>query len=151
MSTLFISYRREDSSGYAINLYDRLASHFGRDHVFMDIDQIKPGEDFHDVIHDKLKSVEVAVVLIGKHWLNIPGETGRRLDNPDDWVRLEIATLLERKIRVIPVLVGGATMPKSTELPECMQPLARRQTHEISDNRFHADVDRLTQVLETMV
>ena len=151
MSTLFISYRRDDSSGYAINLYDRLASRFGHDRVFMDIDQIKPGEDFHDVIHEKLKSVEVAVVLIGKHWLNIPGETGRRLDNPDDWVRLEIATLLERKIRVIPVLVGGATMPKSTELPECMQPLARRQTHEISDNRFRTDVDRLIQQLETMV
>lgn len=151
MSTLFISYRREDSSGYAINLYDRLANRFGRDHVFMDIDQIQPGEDFHDVIHEKLKSVQVAVVLIGKHWLNIPGETGRRLDNADDWVRLEIGTLLERKIRVIPVLVGGATMPKSTELPECLKLLVRIQAHEISDNRFRSDVDRLIQALEKIV
>lgn len=151
MSSLFISYRREDSSGYAINLYDRLTERFGRDRVFMDIDQIQPGEDFHDVIHEKLKSVQVAIVLIGKHWLNIPGEATRRLDNPDDWVRLEIATLLERKIRLIPVLVGGAVMPKSTELPECLQPLARRQAHEISDNRFRTDVGRLIQVLETMM
>ncbi len=151
MSNLFISYRRDDSSGYAINLYDRIASRFGHDRVFMDIDHIQPGEDFHDIIHEKLKSVQVAIVLIGKHWLNIPGESSRRIDNPDDWVRLEIATLLERKIRVIPVLVGGAIMPKSTELPECLQPLARRQAHEISDNRFRTDVDRLIQVLETMM
>lgn len=148
MSNLFISYRRDDSSGYAINFYDRLASRFGHDRVFMDIDHIQPGEDFHDIIHEKLKSVQVAIVLIGKHWLNIPGEATRRIDNPDDWVRLEIATLLERKIRVIPVLVGSAIMPKSTELPECLQPLARRQAHEISDNRFHMDINKLIQVLE---
>ncbi len=151
MSNLFISYRHDDSSGYAINIYDRLANRFGHDRVFMDIDHIQPGEDFHDIIHEKLKSVQVAIVLIGKHWLNIPGESSRRIDNPDDWVRLEIATLLERKIRVIPVLVGGAVMPKSTELPECLQPLARRQAHEVSDNRFRTDIDRLIQVLETMM
>lgn len=89
MSNLFISYRRDDSSGYAINLYDRLANRFGHDRVFMDIDHIQPGEDFHDVIHEKLKSVQVAIVLIGKHWLNIPGEATRRIDNPDDWCGLK--------------------------------------------------------------
>lgn len=152
MPHLFISYRRDDSSGYAINIYDRLANRFGHDRVFMDIDHIQPGEDFHDVIHEKLKSVEVAIVLIGKHWLDITDAGGqRRLDHPDDLVRFEIATLLERKIRVIPLLVGGAVMPQSTELPECLKPLARRHAHEISDNRFRTDVDRLIQVLETMV
>ena len=152
MPHLFISYRRDDSSGYAINIYDRLANRFGHDRVFMDIDHIQPGEDFHDVIHEKLKSVEVAIVLIGKHWLDITDVAGqRRLDHPDDLVRFEIATLLERRVRVIPLLVGGAAMPQSTELPECLKPLARRHAHEISDNRFRTDVDRLIQVLETMV
>lgn len=98
MSKIFINYRRDDSAANAGRLYDRLASHFGPDHLFMDIDQIVPGDDFIEVIHEKLRSVQVAVVLIGKHWLEITDEAGqRRLDHPGDWVRLEIATLLDRK------------------------------------------------------
>ncbi|MBK7493360.1 MAG: toll/interleukin-1 receptor domain-containing protein [Nitrosomonas sp.] len=112
MAKIFINYRRKDSAPYAGRLYDRLASHFGHDHVFMDIDQIEPGEVFDQVIQDKLKAVQAAVVLIGPRWLDIAEANGqRRLDDPDDWVRLEIAALLERGIRVIPVLVGGATLP----------------------------------------
>lgn len=119
MPTLFINYRHKDASGYAGRLYDRLADYFGHDQVFMDIDRIEPGEDFHDVIDKTLKSVQVAVVLIGQHWLRITDKAGqRRLDNPDDWVRMEITALLERNIRVIPVLVGDAVMPQSTELPD---------------------------------
>ncbi len=115
----------------------------------MDIDQIAPGDDFIEVIHEKLRSVQVAVVLIGKYWLDMTDARGRRrLDNPDDFVRLEIVTLLERKIRVIPVLVGGTVMPESSQLPECLALLTQRHAHEISDNRFHADVDKLIQVLE---
>ena len=152
MSRIFINYRRDDSGGYAGRIYDRLATHFDRDFIFMDIDQIEPGEDFYDVIDEKLKSVDVAVVLIGKYWLDITDTTGqRRLDNPDDWVRLEIATLLERNIRVIPILLSGAVMPKSTQLPECLMPLARRHAYEISHNRFHADVDKLIQALEKYI
>lgn len=146
---IFINYRRDDSAANAGRLYDRLASHFGTDHLFMDIDQIAPGDDFIEVIHEKLRSVQVAVVLIGKHWLDMTDASGRRrLDNPDDFVRLEIVTLLERKIRVIPVLVGGTDMPESSQLPECLAPLTRRHAYEISNNRFHTDVDKLIQVLE---
>ena len=149
MSKIFINYRRDDSAANAGRLYDRLASHFDPDHLFMDIDQIAPGDDFVEVIHEKLRSVQVAVVLIGKHWLDMTDASGRRrLDNPDDFVRLEIVTLLERKIRVIPVLVGGAVMPESSQLPECLAPLTRRHAYEISNNRFHTDVDKLIQVLE---
>ena len=149
MSKIFINYRRDDSAANAGRLYDRLASHFDPDHLFMDIDQIAPGDDFIEVIHEKLRSVQVAVVLIGKHWLDMTDASGRRrLDNPDDFVRLEIVTLLERKIRVIPVLVGGAVMPESSQLPECLAPLTRRHAYVISDNRFHTDVDKLIQVLE---
>ena len=151
MAKIFINYRRKDSAPYAILLYDRLVCHFGRDHVFMDIDQIEPGEVFDQVIQDKLKAVQAAVVLIGAHWLDIADANGRRLDNPDDWVRLEIAALLERNIRVIPVLVGGAAMPKPVQLPDCLAPLVSRQAHEISDQRFHSDVDKLVQVLEKVL
>ncbi len=149
MSKIFINYRRKDSAPYAGRLYDRLAGHFGRDHVFMDIDQIELGEVFDQVIQEKLAAVQVAVVLIGEHWLDIGDANGQwRLDHPDDWVRLEIAALLERNIRVIPVLVGGAAMPKSTQLPECLAPLTRRQAIEITDHRFHADVDKLIKALK---
>ncbi|HRB29153.1 MAG: SUMF1/EgtB/PvdO family nonheme iron enzyme [Nitrosomonas sp.] len=153
MSKIFISYRRDDSAAYAGRLYDRLVSHFGRGHVFMDIDQIEPGEVFDQVIKDKLAAVQVAVVLIGERWLDIADASGqRRLDNPDDWVRLEITTLLERNIRVIPVLVGGATMPKPTQLPECMIPLIRRHALEIASHpRFHTDADKLIKALEKIV
>ncbi|MBK7352961.1 MAG: SUMF1/EgtB/PvdO family nonheme iron enzyme [Nitrosomonas sp.] len=152
MSKIFISYRRDDSSGYAGRLFDKLEHHFGKDQLFMDIDLLEAGEDFAEVIQQKLQSVQVAMVLIGKHWLVIRDSSGRkRLDNPDDWVRLEIATLLERKIRVIPVLVGGAQMPLSSQLPKPLESLARRHAHEISDIRFHSDVDKLIQILEKTI
>lgn len=152
MSKIFISYRRDDSAGYAGRLYDRLVKHFGDDHLFMDIDQIEPGEDFVEVLQKILQAVQVAVILIGKSWLDSKDETGqRRLDNPDDWVRIEIATLLERKIRVIPVLVGSAMLPQASQIPEPLIPLVRRQAFEIRDTRFHTDVDKLIQALEKII
>ena len=152
MAKIFINYRRKDSAPYAGRLYDRLVGHFGADHVFMDIDQIEPGEVFDTVIQEKLAMVQAAVVLIGERWLGIADANGkRRLDNPDDWVRLEITVLLERNIRVIPVLVGDAVMPNSTQLPECLMSLARRHALEISDQRFHTDVDKLIRALEKIL
>lgn len=149
MAKIFINYRRDDSAGYAGRLYDRLTAHFGPDHVFMDINQIEPGEDFVEVIEEKLKAVQVAVALIGKQWLDITDANGqRRLDNPEDWVRLEIEVLLERRIRVIPLLVGGANAPNSSRLPGSLAALARRQAHAISDRGFHDDVNQLIRVLE---
>lgn len=144
MPGIFISYRRDDSAAYAGRLYDRLSSHFGRDHIFVDIDHIEPGEDFVEIIQKKLGAVDVAIVLIGKQWLDITDSAGqRRLDDPDDFVRLEIAAILERKIRATPVLVGGAVVPKSSQLPDSLAPLVRRNAFEISDGRFHSDVDKL--------
>jgi Caspase domain/TIR domain len=152
MSVIFINYRRDDSAAYAGRIYDRLANHFGHENCFIDIDHIAPGEDFKQVIQEKLSSIQVAVVLIGKRWLNIQDDNGqRRLDNPDDLVRLEIATLLARDIRVVPVLVGGAEMPDAAQLSEPIVSLRKRHAHEISDTRFHADVDRLIQTLEAIV
>ncbi len=102
MSKIFISYRRDDSSGYAGRLYDRLKQHFGKDRVFMDIDHIEPGEDFVELINEKVHSCTTLIALIGQHWLNATDRTGtRRLDIPEDLVRLEITSALSGKVRVM--------------------------------------------------
>lgn len=148
VSTIFISYRRDDTAPYAGRLYDRLTAHFGAGQVFMDIDQIEPGEDFVEVIQRKVSACEIAIVLIGRHWLSSQDAEGRRrLDDPEDFVRLEVAASLDRKVRVVPVLVGGAAMPRMRDLPEAIATLARRNAIEISDARFHKDCDRLIESL----
>ena len=149
LSLIFISYRRDDSAPYAGRLYDRLTARFGKGQVFMDIDQIGPGEDFVEVIDRKVGACGVAVILIGKAWLNASDADGkRRLDDPEDPVHLEVAAALKRNILVLPVLVGGATMPKMRQLPAPLAMLSRRNAVEISDSRFHADVDKLIEALE---
>ncbi len=151
MARIFISYRREDSGGYAGRLYDRLRQHFGPNNLFMDVDTIALGLDFVEAIETAVGSCDALLAVIGRQWLDITDTTGqRRLDNPEDFVRLEIATALDRNIRVIPVLVGNASMPRSTDLPEALQQLVRRQALEVSD-RFHPDVDRLIAALETVL
>ena len=113
MARVFISYRREDSSGWAGRLYDRLSQRFGGDNVFMDIDTIEPGLDFVEVIQRAVGSCDVLIALIGRQWPTVSDATGqRRLDNPEDFVRLEIAAALRRDIPVIPVLVRATAMPR---------------------------------------
>jgi TPR repeat protein len=149
VSAIFISYRRDDTAPYAGRIYDRLTAHFGEGRVFMDIDQLEPGEDFVEVINHKVSACETAIVLIGKNWLTVTDAEGRRrLDDAEDFVRLEVAAALERKVRVVPVLVGGAGMPRMQELPDALVLLSRRNAVEISDTRFHRDVDRLIEALE---
>jgi formylglycine-generating enzyme required for sulfatase activity len=151
VARIFLSYRRDDTGPYAGRLYDRLQQHFGRDDLFMDIDTITLGLDFVEAIQDAVGSCQVLLAVIGRQWLTSTDPEGnRRLDNPEDFVRLEITTALRRDIRVIPVLVGGASMPRATELPEELRPLARRQALAVGD-RFHPDVDRLMQALETVL
>lgn len=149
MAKVFISYRREDSAGHAGRLFDRISSYFGnRIKIFMDIDSIAPGEDFVNVIETAVGACEILVAVIGKHWLTVIDETGkRRLDNPDDFVRVEIATALNRNIRVIPVLVQGASMPRREQLPEPLIKLIRRNAIEISDARWKYDADRLIKTI----
>ena len=146
---IFISYRRADSAGYAGRIYDRLTAHFGKDAVFMDVDTIEAGLDFVEVLQNAVRSCDVLVALIGRGWLNIKDDTGkRRLDSPEDFVRIEIAAALERDIRVIPVLVDGAPMPRSTELPDNLKPLARRNALQVDHHSFNADARRLISQLE---
>jgi TIR domain/Sel1 repeat len=146
---VFINYRREDTAPYAGRVYDRLTAHFGEDQVFIDIDQIEPGEDFVEAINRKVSACDIAIVAIGPDWLHATDASGkRRLDDEEDFVRMEIVAALQRKIRVIPVLVGGAQMPRKQDLPEALAPLSRRNAIELSETRFHADVNRLIEAIE---
>ena len=146
---IFISYRRIDTSYAAGRIYDRLAAHFGEDAIFMDVEVIEGGLDFVKVLEDAVQSCDVLIALIGKQWLSTKDEGGnRRLDNPEDFVRIEIATALSRDIRVIPVLVDGIGMPRSTELPENLKPLARRNALQVNHHSFNPDVYRLIAHIE---
>ncbi len=148
MPGVFISYRREDSAAYAGRLFDILSAAFGADNTFMDVDDIKGGDDFTTVIERKLGVSDALVAVIGPHWVAVTDPDGkRRLDNPNDFVRIEIAKALERGIRVIPVLVGGATLPHPSDLPDNLKALCERQAVEIRDTRFHEDAKDLVDVL----
>jgi TonB family protein len=147
-AAIFISYRRDDSIANAGRLYDHLAAEFGRDRVFMDVDAIQPGEDFVEVIQRKVASCDALVIVIGRQWLAVQNERGmRRLDDPDDYVVLEIRAALERKIPIIPVLVSAASAPKAEDLPESLKALARRQALPISDTDFRTGMSRLIDTL----
>jgi TIR domain len=149
-SGIFISYRRADSDYPAGWLFDRFAEHFGRARVFKDVDSLQPGDDFAKVITAAVSSCSALVAVIGERWLTITDEYGRRrLDNPEDFVRLEIEAALTRDVRVIPVLVNGASMPRAADLPLGLQPLARRQAVELSPYRF--DTSALIRVLDMTV
>lgn len=148
MPRIFISYRRDDSIGHAGRLHDRLSDHLGDDQVFMDIDDIQSGKDWVKVIENAVGSCDVLIALIGKQWLTITdAKERRRLDDPKDFVRLEIATALKRDILVIPVLVRGATMPRSQDLPTPLKKLVSHNPLQLSDSRFRPDVNRLIEVL----
>ena len=146
---IILNYRREDTSAYAGRLYDDLADQFGADQVFMDIDAIEPGVDFADVIEHAVGSASVFLSLIGPRWLSAVDAKGvRRLDNPEDFVRLEIEAALRPEVRVIPVLVQSATMPTSEELPPSLAPFARRNAIELRDNSWRYDVGRLIETIQ---
>jgi TIR domain len=152
MSGVFISYRREDSSGYAGRLFDILSANFGKENTYMDLDTIKGGDNFETVIEDKIGQCDVLLAVIGERWLTITGVDGaRRLDMAGDFVRLEIAKALERGVRVIPVLVGGATMPHQDDLPSDLRPLSFHQAMDLRDAHFHADADQLMDELNKTV
>jgi hypothetical protein len=149
---IFISYRRaEAAADYSASwVYERLVARFGRDRVFKDVYSIEPGDDFGETIAKAVGSSEVLLAFIGPQWATITDETGRRrLDRPDDFVRLEIEAALQRDVRVIPILVGGASMPRPAQLPPSLSKLASRQALELSPARFEFDTARLLQTLES--
>jgi TIR domain len=146
---IFISYRREDTAYAAAWLYERLAERLGEEQVFKDVDSIDLGDDFAAVITEAVASCDVLLALIGDEWLSVRNDQGRRrLDDPDDFVRLEVEAALARDVRVIPILVDGAPLPAPEELPPGVRPLVRRQALELSPSRFDFDTARLLGVLE---
>jgi hypothetical protein len=145
---VFISYRRRETSGHAGRLYDRLAEHFGDERVFMDL-RMEPGLDFVEQIDEAVTHCDALLSLIGAQWLDMRDAHGRRrLDDPNDFARLEVEAALARDVRVIPVLLQDAKMPEPEDLPESLAPLARRHAIELSDERWDYDVGRLIEVLD---
>lgn len=145
---IFISYRREDAVGFAGRLSDTLTNYFGRDRVFRDVTDIDYGDDFEQVIDQKLSESGAVVVLIGDKWSSVTNEEGkRRLDDPADYVSREIAAALQSAVPVVPVLIGNANMPRKDELPENLGELTRRNAITITDERWDFDVTRLAKVL----
>lgn len=148
---VFISYRRDDASGFAGRLHAALTGHFGAERVFRDIDSIAAGADFGDVISESLNSCGVVVAIIGQEW--VTDRIGRRrLDDPKDWVRIELEEALSRSdVLILPVLVEQATMPAPADLPQSLAPFTRRNAIEVSDARWEYDVARLAQRIEAKV
>ncbi len=151
MSGIFISYRRDDSRGFAGRLADALDAAFGADKVFRDIDDIRPGEDFVTAINERLASVDVLLALIGPEWLEVGPDGRRRLDDPTDFVRVEIERALVAGKPVWPLLLGGAVMPAEAELPEALRPLVRHQAMTLSDAGWKDDVARLITALRPLL
>jgi hypothetical protein len=146
---IFISYRRQETAYPAGWLFDRLAARFGPEQIFKDIDSIELGDDFVEVIEDAVGACDVLLAVIGTEWRTITGEDGKpRIEDPGDFVRLEIETALARDVLVIPVLVDGATMPHPEELPPTLASLSHRQALELSPAHFNADTSRLLDTLE---
>ena len=146
---IFISYRREETAYPAGWLFDRLTEQFSSSQIFKDVDSIEPGDDFVQKIIQAVTSCNVLLALIGKEWLTIKNENGqRRLDNPEDFVRIEIETALTRNIRVIPILVNEAKMPHAYDLPASLAGLTRRQAIELNPVQFNYGTNRLLKVLD---
>jgi len=148
MSRIFISYRRDDSAADMTDrLYERLAQRWGR-RVFMDIDSLVAGDLFEKAIEENLQNCRVMLVIIGRHWASLTDEAGlRSIDNPRDYPRMEVAAALRRGVRVIPVLVGDAELPKREELPDEIAGLVDRQYVRVSRERFAADVQQLIEAI----
>ncbi|MDH5340478.1 MAG: DUF1566 domain-containing protein [Rubrivivax sp.] len=148
MDDIFISYRRDDARADAGRLHDRLAAHFGHRHVFMDVDDIAPGEDFAQRLETTLAGCSAVIVVIGRQWLGVDAPTGvARIADPQDFVHREVAAALARGVPVFPVLVGGAALPARDQLPEALVPLLARQAVEVRDTRFSDDVAQLVDAL----
>ena len=152
---IFISYRRDGGDIHAGRLYDALRAGvddtpgFAADQIFMDIDTLKPGDDFREKINENVAKCDVLLAVIGKQWATVRDtKRQRRLENPGDYVRLEIEAALERKVPVVPILVYGAKMPRETELPKSISALVYREASELTHKRYREDVGRLLATLK---
>lgn len=151
MARIFLSYRRDDSAGFAGRLADAMEAEFGAGSVFRDVDDIRPGEDFIHAIESHLQQVGVVLVMIGPRWLDAGADGRRRLDDANDFVRQEIQAALESGKPLIPLLVGGASMPAEADLPAAIAGLSRRQAVVLTDSNWRGDVERLVASLSKLL
>ncbi len=148
-TNIFISYRKEDSKWNTQLLYDRLSKYFSPKSIFKDFNTIKAGEDYRKVIENALSKCHVLLVIIGKNWLNSMDENGKqRLQNPEDLLRIEIETALNRNIRVIPILFDNVSMPSNAQLPETLSSLTLRQSVSVSETNFDYDIRHLAEAIK---
>lgn len=148
---VFISYRRGTSTPYAGRMRDALADRFGEGHVFMDMDSILPGTEWDEAIRESVKRCRVLLALIGRGWVTVhDAENRRRLQDPGDFVRLEIESALSAGVAVIPILLHGTRMPKPEQLPGLLKDLARRQALTIRDESWRSDVARLLEAVQRL-
>jgi hypothetical protein len=149
---VFISYRREDSAGHAGRVHDRLVREFGSDLLFMDVDGIPLGANFVKVLGEEVAKCDALLAMIGPGWLDAHDENGkRRLENPDDFVRIEIGTALKRAIPVIPILLEGTRIPKAHQLPDDLKELPLRNGLDVRHASFPQDMERLVRALKGTV
>jgi NTE family protein len=148
MGGVFICYRRGDTAGFAGRIYDRLSKRFGRDKVFFDVRDIELGLDFVEVLSERVAKCDALVAVIGRDWTS--SDNQRRLADRHDFVRIEIAAALDRNVRVIPVFVDDAAMPKRGELPRALQEFSRRQGIVLSHTNFDSDIRRLISDLSSL-
>ncbi|SPE23260.1 hypothetical protein SBA5_380031 [Candidatus Sulfotelmatomonas gaucii] len=152
MRSIFINYRRNDSEGEAGRLFDDLASRFGDESVFMDVAAIEPGRDFRKAIDQSVANCSALLAIIGLEWLEAKDASGgRRLGDPNDFVRIELASALRRDIPVVPVLVRGAKMPRVDQLPDDLKELAYRNAVELTHARWKSDVQVLVRALQPFI
>jgi hypothetical protein len=145
---IFVCYRREDTAGFARALKTVLGDRYGRDNVFMDLDNIAPGEMWEDVVNKAVGGCDVLIALMGREWMTVTDKTGRRrIDNPIDPVRLEIETALRERLKVIPALIQEAKMPEADALPRGLAALPGIQALAITDD-WDAGVVKLTSALD---
>jgi hypothetical protein len=149
MSKIIISYRRVDSQDIAMRIRDRLAPRYGEESIFTDIDSIPIGSDFLKHINNELATCDALLAIVGPRWLDGGHEAGRGLTEETDYVRIEVEAALKRDIAVVPVVVGGARMPKLAELPEELRAFAFRNAAFVDSGvNFQHDIDRLIRSLD---
>ena len=141
---VFISYRRDDAAGFAHAIHDRLVENLPKEQVFIDVVGIEPGADFVKKLKSTVNQCSVLLALIGKRWLGEDREGKPRVHDPNDWIRAELSTAIERGVRIIPVMLDGASMPAAESLPEDLRPLVRMNAVDVRGSRLDADVWDLT-------
>ena len=152
MPTIILSYRRDDTGAIAGRIFDRLVGHYGADQVFMDIDSIPFGLDFREHIQETLKRCDVLLAIVGKNWAAPDEKGGFRIEEENDWVRIEVEAALAKKIPVIPVLIDNASLPAPASLPKGLRDLVFRQAAPVDSGRdFNPHMARLIKAMDQLL